>query len=268
LSRDFKSGKRWLKAEMHAHCDLDPEDYGICRFTPEQLIHEAARQGFEILSITCHDSNIWTDELSDYARSLGITLIPGMEVTVEKTRHVLVYNLDMGAGNLNTLEKIRAYTNGDSLVVAPHPFYPGPSCLRGYLIKNLDLFDAIEYSGFLAPGLNFNRRGRKLAEKTGKPLLGFGDIHHLWQLGRTFTWIYAEPEVPSIIRAIKQGLVRIESSKLSWFEVAGWLATALWRKVFPVNSLPDIIPSDKVEDGRCLGSAQERMESQRVHIGQ
>ena len=252
---------------MHAHCNLDPRDYRICQFSPEQLIHAAAGQGFEVLSITCHDLNIWSEELSDYARNLGIILIPGMEVTTEKTRHILVYNSDKEPESLNTLEKIRKCSKGGGLVVAPHPFYPGRTCLRGYLEKNPDLFDAVEYSGFLVRGLNFNRKSVKFADRTGKPVLGFGDIHYLWQLGKTYTWIYAEPEIRSILSAIRLGLVRIETTPLSWFEAAGWWATALCKKVSFADSPLARIPSDKIKNGRRFGTAQERMESQSIHIG-
>jgi predicted metal-dependent phosphoesterase TrpH len=268
LNGDFNTEKRWLKAEMHAHCNLDPHDYGVCRFAPEELIQKATGLGFEVLSITCHDLDIWTPELFDYARSWGITLIPGMEVTVEKKRHVLVYNSGEDPENLNTLEKIRANSSENTLIVAPHPFYPGQSGLRGLLEKNLDLFDAIEYSGFLVRGLDFNRRSVKLSKRNYKPLVGFGDIHYLWQLGRTFTWIYAEPNVLSIIDAIRHGLVRIEASPLSWCEAAGWWAATAWRKVFRANSPPRGVPSDKIEDGRCFGTPQKSMESQSIHVGQ
>ena len=268
MSKHFNTEKRWLKAEMHAHCNLDPRDYGVCRFAPEQLIQKATGLGFEVLSITCHDRDIWTPELFDYARSWGITLIPGMEVTVEKKRHVLVYNSGEEAENLNTLEKIRVNTSEKSLIVAPHPFYPGRSCLGNYLRKNLDLFDAIEYSGFLVRGLDFNRRAVKLARRHYKPLVGFGDIHYLWQLGKTYTWIYAEPNVDSILNAIKHGLIRVASSPLSWFEAASWWAANFFRKAFRPNSPPRHVPSDKIEDGRCFGTPQQSMETQRIHISQ
>ena len=222
MTRHPDPEKRWLKAELHAHCNLDPRDYGICRFTPEQLIRRATRLGFEVLSVTCHDLDIWTPDLAKYARSRGITLVPGMEVTVEKKRHVLVYNSGEAPENLNTMEKLRANTTEKTLIVAPHPFFPGRSCLRGLLKRNLDLFDAIEYSGFLVRGLDFNRRGIKLARQNHKTLLGLGDIHYLWQLGKTYTWIYAEPKVESIIDAIRHGSVRVQVSPLSWAQVAGW----------------------------------------------
>ena len=135
MSSSGKSGKQWLKAELHAHCCLDPDDSRFCRYTPEQLIAGAAGLGYEVLSITCHNLDVWTESLSEYARGLGITLIPGMEVTAEITRHVLVYNFRTGAENLDTLEKIRSRSREDTLVVAPHAFFPGRNCLRGMLTK-------------------------------------------------------------------------------------------------------------------------------------
>jgi predicted metal-dependent phosphoesterase TrpH len=268
LESDPKSEKRWLKAEMHAHCNLDPDDYRMCSFTPQQLIFEGARLGFEVLSITCHNIDIWTDSLADYASSLGVILIPGMEVSAERTRHILTYNFNTAPENLDTIPKIRARSRTDTLVIAPHPYFPGSTCLGSLLEKNLDVFDAIECSGFHVPGLNFNRKGWRLTAKAHKPMVAFGDVHHLWQLGRTFTWIYAEPDAQSVLQAVKEGFVRMELSPLSWFEAAEWWATALWRNAFPVNPAPVKRPLNKIEDGRCFGAAQKSMKPQRIHIGQ
>jgi len=255
------SEKRWLKAELHAHCSLDPVDYRICQHTPEELISEAARLGYEVLAITCHDLDVWTERLSDYAAELGITLIPGMEVTAERTRHVLVYNFNAEARELDTLNKIRARSSQDTLVIAPHAFFPGPTCLRKLLEKNLDIFDGIESSGFFVRGLSFNRRGEALAARSRKPLVGNGDVHYLWQLGRTFTWIYSEPGVLPVLNAIKQGFVRVQGTPITWPEAAGWWATTRWRALFPVDTAPGKRPlSDEIEDGRCFGPAQEGME--------
>jgi len=266
LSNRPVSSKRWLKAEMHSHCSLDRMDYRVCRHSPEQLIEEAARRGYEVLAITCHNTDIWTESLSGYARSRGVTLIPGMEVAAEGSHHILVYNFRSPAENLDTLQKIRERANTDTLVIAPHPFFPGYVCLRGLLEKNPDVFDAIEYSGFFLKGLDFNRRSKKLAQNIGKPVVACADVHYLWQLGRTFTWIYAEPRVESVLRAIKQGDVRIQTSPLSMPEIADWWATTLWRYAFPVNAYP-AGPLNKIENGGCFGAAQQSMKPQRIHIG-
>jgi len=238
MNSGIKAEKRWLRAELHAHCNLDPMDFRICSHTPEQLISTAASLGYEILAITCHDKDIWTAEYSEYARSFGITLIPGMEVSTEGKRHVLVYNFHTNAEGLNTLKKIEERRRTDTLVIAPHPFFPGAGSLGRELERNLDLFDAIEYSGFRIRCINFNRRSMDLAAKSGKPMVGCGDIHYLWQLGRTFTWIYSEPDVRSVLSAVKQGMVRIQTSPISWLEAAKWWGATFWRAAFPVNTAP------------------------------
>jgi predicted metal-dependent phosphoesterase TrpH len=251
------SEKQWLKAELHAHCSLDPEDSKFCRHTPEQLIDRAAELGYRVLAITCHNLDIWTEDLARHAGDLDITLIPGMEVTAEKKHHVLVYNFQTGPEDLNTLDKIREFSRKDTLVIAPHAFFPDRTCLRGLLKKNLDVFDAIEYSGFKVRGLDFNRASVRLAQKMGKPLVGSGDIHFLWQMGRTFTWIYSEPDTKSVLDAIKQGSIRMEVSPLTWFEAAKWWATAIWRKALPEHSKF----SNKIKNGRGFGPSQESVKS-------
>ena len=232
------SAERWLKAELHSHCSLDPVDYRVCSYSPERLICEAARLGYDVLAITCHNRDIWSCELSEYAESLGITLIPGMEVSTEERRHVLAYNFRTGSENLNTLVKIRERSREDTLAIAPHPYFPGRVCLRGLLKQHIDIFDAIENSGFHVPGLDFNRRARKTARRHQKPVVGTGDVHMLWQLGKTFTWIYSEPGVAPILHAVKRGRVRVVTTSLTYPEAARFWATVLWRYVFPINSAP------------------------------
>ncbi len=238
MNDEKNARKRWLKAELHSHCSLDPMDYRVCEHSPEGLIKEAARLGYEVLAITCHNLDVWNEDLSEYARSLGITLIPGMEVNAEGAKHTLVYNFRTGPENLNTLVKIRARSGEDTMVIAPHPFFPGKFCLGGLLEQHIDLFDAVENSGFFAPGLDFNRRARAVARKHAKPMVGNGDVHYLWQLGRTYSLVHAEPDVLSVIRAIKRGDVRVEASALSYLDVARWWATGFWRTVSPAHHAP------------------------------
>ncbi len=259
MTGNTNSRERWLKAELHTHCNLDPEDYWMCRYSPEQLILRAAQLGYEVLSITCHNTDIWTDDLSDFARNLGLILIPGMEVDIERTRHILVYNFNTGPENLNTIEKIRDRSREDTLVIAPHAFFPTPSCLGRLLGKNLDVFDAIEFSGFHVRGLDFNRRSVNLARKAGKPLIACADIHFLWQLDRTFTWIYAEPNPQAVLNSIKQGSLRIQAAPLSWMEAAGWWAATLWSYAFPAKPVPTRL--NQIKDRRCFGTAQQRVKS-------
>jgi predicted metal-dependent phosphoesterase TrpH len=230
--------ERWLKVELHSHCNLDPEDYKMVEHSPEALIDEAARLGYEVLAITCHDLDVWDSQLDEYARGLGITLIPGMEVTVERRYHTLAYNFRTCAEQINTFEKLRRLRRKDTVVIAPHPFFPALSCLGSRLARNIDVFDAIEWSGFYVPGMDFNVPARSAAQACSRPLVGNGDIHFLWQLGRTFTWVYSEPGVLPVLDAVRRGRVRVDSAPLRNREVAKWWGSAIWRAVFPVSAAP------------------------------
>jgi hypothetical protein len=219
----------WLKTELHSHCNADPHDAKLCPHTAEELIDAAAALGYGALAITCHDLDVWSESLAEHARRRGIVLIPGMEVTLEGGGHVLVHGFHAPASELDSLDKIRARKRDDTLVVAPHPFYPGSSCLGERLERNLDVFDAIESCGYYARGLDFNRRALRLARKSGKPVVGNGDVHFLWQLGSTFTWVEAEPSPEAVLRAIKRGALRLQRQPLSYWSLLRWWITALAR---------------------------------------
>lgn len=249
--------ERWRKAELHAHCNLDPKDSRLCSYSAEEVIMEAARLGYEVLAITCHDLDVWTTDLSEYAANLGITLIPGMELVIEGRWHTLVYNFRTGAENLDTFEKVRARSRPDTLVVAPHPYFPSRKCLWSRLERDIEVFDAVEISGFYTRRLDFNRRARRIAKVHSMPLVGNGDVHQLWQLGRTFTWIYSTPGIGPVLNGVKRGRVRVESAALSFREVVRWWATAFWRRTYPCRTAPG-------SRGECFlpGSASKGRESE------
>jgi predicted metal-dependent phosphoesterase TrpH len=248
VNRIDVSKGQWLKAELHAHCNLDPVDYRLCPYSAEGLIQEAARLGYQVLALTCHDRDVWTEGLSDYAAGHGIILIPGMEATTREGRHILVYNFQTDAENLDTLDKIHSLSRPDTLVIAPHPYFPSPKCLGRNLEREHRIFDAVEISGFFTTGLDFNRRARTVARRYSKPLVGNSDLHQLWQLDRTFTWIQAEPEPDAIITAIKEGRTRVESRGLTYPEVMRWWVVSLGRAAWaprrkPFHREPPFLPT-------------------------
>ncbi|MGH7395317.1 MAG: PHP domain-containing protein, partial [Candidatus Methylomirabilales bacterium] len=115
---------------------------------------------------------------------------------------------------IRTFADLRRLKRPEWVVVAPHPFFPGPVCLRERLREELDLFDAIELSHFYTKGINFNRPAVRLAREVGLPLLGTSDSHLLRQLGTTYSLIEGEPTVPSVLAAIRKGDVRVVSRPL------------------------------------------------------
>ena len=200
-----------LRADLHIHTN---EAEPFIAYNARDVIARAAREGYRVLSITNHDTLTFSGELAAYARDHGIVLIPGVEATVEG-RHVLVYNADVAVDKLQTFADLRRYRTPEWLVVAPHPFFPASYCLRERLWQEIELFDAIEFSHFYTPRLDFNRAAVKLARAVGLPLVGTSDSHFDEQFGTTFSLIEAEPSVESLLSAIRKGRLSIVSRPLS-----------------------------------------------------
>jgi len=201
----------WLKADLHIHTSEGPE--GIVRWTPREVIDLAARAGYRVLSFTDHDHRTYDSSLAGYAQERGIVLIPGVEATIEG-RHVLLYNFSHSLDGPRSLSDIRRRKRPDSLVIAPHPFFPGPTSLGRRLLENLDLFDAVEYCHFYTAWLDYNRAVRRLAQANDLPLVGTSDAHLPCQFGTTYSLIEAEPTPEGVLGAIRAGHVRVVSRPL------------------------------------------------------
>lgn len=201
----------WLKADLHLHTCEGPEC--IVRWTPRELIDLAARAGYHVLSITDHDRLTYDSSLASYGRDRGIVLIPGVEATVEG-RHVLLYNFPHPPEALRTFGDIRRRKGPLSLVVAPHPFFPGPTSLRQRLVENLDLFDAIEYCHYYTARLDYNRPALRFARGRDLPLVGNSDAHLPCQFGTTYSLIEAEPTTAGVLGAVRAGQTRLVSRPL------------------------------------------------------
>lgn len=200
-----------LKADLHLHTR---EGDAFITYDARDLIDRAARTGFHAISITNHDRVTFSEELADYARARGILLIPGVEATIEG-KHVLVYNLDVPPERVQTFADLRRLRRPEWLVVAAHPFFPGPICLRERLLEEIDLFDAIEFSHFYTRWIDFNRPAVRLARELGRPLLGTSDSHLVRQFGTTYSLIEAEPTQASLLSAVRKGQVRVVSRPLT-----------------------------------------------------
>ena len=117
-----------LKVELHAHTADDPIDE-IPHSTP-QLIDRAAELGYQAIAITLHDRQLDVRPFAAYAKERGITLIPGIERTIEG-RHVLLLNFSSATESIHSFDDVaRLKSREMGIVVAPHPFYPIGSSLR------------------------------------------------------------------------------------------------------------------------------------------
>jgi predicted metal-dependent phosphoesterase TrpH len=214
-----------IKVELHSHTADDPSDYiphSTC-----QLIDRSAELGYHALAITLHDRQLDVRPYADYARLRGVTLIPGIERTIEG-KHVLLLNFSRATEAVKTFDDLaRLRANEGGLVVAPHPYFPSPTCLGKLLESKADLFDAVEYNGMFTAALNFNERAARWAMMHGKPLVGNGDVHRLRQLGTTYSLVDAPADADAICEAIRRNRVWVEATAVSVLTAAGLMAEML-----------------------------------------
>ena len=220
-----------LKVELHAHSADDPLD--AIPHTTEQLIERAAEMGYQALAVTLHDRQLDVRRYAAFAAKRGVTLIPGIERTIHG-KHVLLLNFSRAAEDVQSFAGLAALKRREAgLVIAPHPFFPGSTCLRGLMDRHASLFDAVEYNAMFTASLNFNVAAERWARDHDKPLTGGGDIHRLRQLGTTWSLVDAEPHADAICAAIRAGDVQVQATPRSWASAISIMADLKVSEVLP-----------------------------------
>ena len=211
-----------LKVELHAHSADDPVDR--IPHSSIDLIDRAAALGFDALAITLHDRQLDVRHLRAHAADRGIVLVPGIEQTIQG-RHVLLLNFSAaaeGVRSFDDLARLRRREHG--LVVAPHPFFPGTTCLGRLLDAHADLFDAVERNAMFTRTIDFNRRAERWAAARGTPIVGNADVHRLYQLGTCYSLIDAAPDPDAICDAVRHGRVTVAAEPLTLARAAMTMA--------------------------------------------
>jgi predicted metal-dependent phosphoesterase TrpH len=123
-----------LKVELHAHSSDDPLD--AIPHTTAQLIERVAEMGYDALALTLHDRQLDIGPYASLAAKWGVALIPGIERTIQG-KHVLLLNFSRAAEDVRSFDDLAALKRREhGLVIAPHPFFPGSTCLRGLMDRS------------------------------------------------------------------------------------------------------------------------------------
>jgi predicted metal-dependent phosphoesterase TrpH len=201
----------YLKVDLHTHSADDPKE--TIQYTSLELVDRAHDLGFDALSITNHEALSYSDYLRDYARERGLVLIPGTELNI-RGKHVLVVNAHNDILKARTFDDIRRLRSPENMIVAPHPYFPDFSSLLWHVGRNIDVFDALEFSWFFHSRINFNMFAVRTAARHRLPLVCTSDCHELSRLGVAYSLVEAEKDAGAIVEAIKAGRVEIAANPL------------------------------------------------------
>ena len=223
-----------LKADLHIHTNED--SFEKIRYSAKELIDYASQRGFDVLSITNHEMVTYSKELEEYALSRGILLIPGVEPIVQG-KDILIYNLpDYQPGTIKTFEDLKRYKRYDTLILAPHPFFPSPRSLLDLFQDAVPALDGIEYCHHYTRRVNFNHRAEQKSKELNLPLIGSSDTHLLSQFGTTYSLIESEKEVNAVIQAIKEKKVEVVTRPLDFRHAA-----KVWLQLFQQGPFDTVI---------------------------
>ncbi|MDY6862091.1 MAG: PHP domain-containing protein [Thermodesulfobacteriota bacterium] len=217
-----------LKADLHIHT-LDDKEDNMVKHNVKEVIDEAQRKNFDVLSITNHNQVDFNAEISIYAENKGIVLLPGVELSVQN-KHVLLINPENNL-KISSISHLKDIKSDHTLVIAPHPFYPGFHSLSHELEKNIGFFDGIEFCHFYSWFFNFNKKAASLAYENNIPLIGNSDAHELWQIGTTYTLIDAKKDKKSIIRAVKEKKTELVTQPLSGKTILKSIIEIIYAKI-------------------------------------
>lgn len=208
-----------LKVQFHVHTGQDPMD--AIAHSEIEMIDRAAKLGYDVVAITCHNVVIFSDQLKKYAESKRILLIPAIEKSIHH-KHVLILNADVKAQQIQNFADLKRYREQkpDCFVIAAHPYYPAPIALRKALDENIELFDGIEYSWYHTKKINkFNLKAQKMAEKHGLPIIATSDNHLLRYFDNAYSLVEAGKNIPAIFKALREKKIDIVSHDLKWWEL-------------------------------------------------
>jgi len=209
------------RVELHSHCHGDPVDRYIAHSIFEH-IDQAKKVGLDAIAVTWHRKICDNLEAIAYARERGVLLIPGIEAEINR-RHLVVLNLAKGDLPAQpTWSEVRALRlrKPDVLVMAPHAFYPHPSCLGQAMDAHADCIDAVEWCyihvHWIPHRVNPNLRAARWAQKHGKTLVAASDAHSLRSIGRNVSSVEAdELTCEALFAGIRAGRVTFDRASLS-----------------------------------------------------
>jgi predicted metal-dependent phosphoesterase TrpH len=210
-----------FRIELHSHCQGDPVDTYL-HHNLFQHIDRAKEVGLDAIAVTWHRGICDHPEAFAYARDRGILLIPGMEADMESQHHLVILNLAKGdlpgTPSWAQLRSLRA-RKPEVFVMAPHPFYPHPTCLGREMNEHIDCIDAVEWCAlhvnWLPGRVNPNLRAARWARQHGKTLIACSDAHTLTAIGTNASTVEAdELSIGAILDGVRAGHVTFHRRSL------------------------------------------------------
>lgn len=209
-----------MKFDMHVHSKFSRDG----SVPPSVIVRRCKQMGLSGLAITDHNSIDGSFEARSFAKSEGILVVSGSEVSTSEG-HVLAYGVrELIPRGLSAAEAVDRIKEVGGLAVAAHPkrFPSGVGLELAERVK----FDALEVLNG-GSSRTANTSALRLAERIERPRTGGSDAHRLDEVGRSYTVLEGVFTEDQALDAIRKGLAR----------TGGRSRTVMESAVYPVEVL-------------------------------
>jgi predicted metal-dependent phosphoesterase TrpH len=185
-----------LKIDLHVHTIFSSDAF----ISPTEIVLWAKRRGLDGVAVTDHDC---FESAVKIAQGTDFLIIPGMEIS---SRHGHIVGLNVqekipkGLGSDESVDRIHAV---GGLAIACHPIAFLKGSLGEHATSKFDAIEVINSSAF--PFAYCKKRSEELASRLKIPRIAGTDAHCAPEIGYAFTLIDAEPNINSVLDAIKNG---------------------------------------------------------------
>jgi predicted metal-dependent phosphoesterase TrpH len=188
-----------LRCDLHVHTNFSRDGES----SVEDVLARAVSGRLDAIAITDHDTCEGVGR-AEKAGS-GLIIIPGIEVST-KQGHLLVLGVrePLPPGR-HVMETIRLARSLGGVTILPHPYHMWRHGVARRVPESIGAVDAIEVFNSRYIVGSANRKAARVARKVRISQVGGSDAHNARFVGFGYTLVAAEPEVPSILSAIREG---------------------------------------------------------------
>ncbi len=188
-----------LACDLHIHTSFSKD--GESSVT--EVIRRAELAGLDAIAITDHDTV--EGALAALKIPTRLVIIPGIEISTRQGHLIALGITEKIPSGMDVMDTIITARKKGALLILPHPYHIWRHGVGRKLRSALSAVDAIEVfnSRYIVGSANI--KASKMARRLGKPCVGGSDAHNARYIGFGRTLVNAEPDVNSILQAIREG---------------------------------------------------------------
>ena len=214
-----------LICDLHVHTNVSRDGES----SVEEILKRAEEAGLDAIAITDHDSVDGAKRAM--ACASNVIVIPGIEVSTKQGHLIVLGVTEVIPSGLDVGETIAMAHDLGAVLILPHPFHMWRHGVARKKRAPMLLVDAVEVFNSRYIVGSANGKAGRMAKRLGKPCVGGSDAHNARFVGFGRTFIDAEPNVPAILQAIRDGKVSCGGRKTPLRTYTRQSLRSTWRRI-------------------------------------